>query len=113
MAATRAVCVVFVSLCGCRTARHPPREFSRHQVFLREAFRFYRTEFLTSQVKPIVRGDDLIEAFGVTPGPFLGFALDCLREAQATGLINSREEALAYVQEHLDSWQRSFEELPS
>ncbi len=88
-------------------------EFSRHQVFLREAFRFYRTEFLTSQVKPIVRGDDLIEAFGVTPGPFLGFALDRLREAQATGLINNREEALAYVQEHLDSWQQSFEVPPS
>lgn len=88
-------------------------EFSRHQVFLREAFRFYRTEFLTSQVKPIVRGDDLIEVFGVAPGPFLGFVLDLLREAQATGLINSRVEALAYVQEHLDSWQQSFEVLPS
>lgn len=88
-------------------------DLSRHQVFLREAFRFYKTEFLASQVKPIVRGDDLIELFDVAPGPFLGFVLDCLREAQATGLINSREDALDYVQKHLVSWQHSFEALPS
>jgi tRNA nucleotidyltransferase/poly(A) polymerase len=88
-------------------------EFSRHQVFLREAFRFYRTEFLTSQIKPIVRGDDLIEVFGVAPGPFLGCVLYRLQEAQATGLFNSREEALTYVREHLVSWRQSFEALPS
>jgi putative nucleotidyltransferase with HDIG domain len=88
-------------------------EFSRYQQRLYEAFRFYRTEFLTSQVTPIVRGDDLIKVFGMTPGPFLGFALDRLQEAQATGLINCREEALAYIREHLTSWQQSFEIRPS
>jgi len=88
-------------------------EFSRYQVFLREAFRFYRAEFLVSQAKPIVRGDDLIRIFGVAPGPFLGCVLDRLQEAQATGLINGREEALAYVREHLVSWRQSFEALPS
>lgn len=88
-------------------------DLSRHQVFLREAFRFYRTEFLTSRLQPTVRGDDLIELFSIAPGPFLGFVLDRLREAQATGLTNSRDEALAYVQEHLDSWQQLFGTLPS
>ncbi len=87
--------------------------FVRHQVFLREAFRFYRTEFLTSQVKPILRGDDLIETFNIAPGPFLGSALDRLQEAQATGLITSREEALAYAQEHLESWRQFFETSPT
>ncbi|CBE67766.1 MAG: HD domain-containing protein [Candidatus Methylomirabilis oxygeniifera] len=87
--------------------------FVRHQVFLREAFRFYRTEFLTSQVKPILRGDDLIETFNIVPGPFLGSVLDRLQEAQATGLIASRGEALTYAQEHLESWRRFFETSPT
>lgn len=86
-------------------------EFNRHQEFLREIFRFYRTAFLASRITPIVRGDDLIEIFGVSPGPFLGFALERLQEAQATGLIGCREEALAYTQEHLISWQHSFFEV--
>ncbi|VUZ86504.1 Multifunctional CCA protein [Candidatus Methylomirabilis lanthanidiphila] len=83
--------------------------FSRHQRFLREAFRFYRTEFLASQTEPFIRGDDLITLFGITPGPFLGFVLDHLQEAQATGVIASRQEAQVYIREHLLSWQQFFE----
>ena len=88
-------------------------EFSRHQRFLRDTFRFYNTEFLTSQAEPLIRGDDVIDRFGIAPSPFLGFVLDRLQEAQATRLINSREEALAYVQEHLESWRQSFDAPPA
>ncbi len=87
--------------------------FTRHQVFLRELFRFYRTEFLASQATPLVRGDDLIQVFGLASGPFLGLVLDHLREAQATGLIKSRAEGLVYVRQHLDSWRLAFEESPT
>ncbi len=87
-------------------------EFSRHQILLWQLFRFYRGEFLGSQTAPLVRGDDLMQIFGVTPGPFLGLILDRLREAQATGLITSRDEGLAYIRQHLDSWRRAFEESP-
>lgn len=83
--------------------------FARHQRFLRDAFRFYRTEFLASQVEPLMRGGDLIDLFGVTPGPFLGFVLDHVQEAQATRVITSRQEAQIYIREHLRSWQQSFE----
>jgi hypothetical protein len=41
-----------------------------------------------------VTGNDLIEELGVEPGPALGEMLENLREAQATGKITSREEAL-------------------
>lgn len=87
--------------------------FRRHRTFMREQFRFYRTEFLPSQAAPLVRGDDLMQALGVAPGPFLGLLLERLREAQAIGLIKNRAEGLTYVREHLDSWRRSFEELSS
>ena len=83
--------------------------FPRHQQFLRNAFRFYRNEFLASQAKPLIRGDDLIDLFGIAPGPFLGFALDHLQEAQATGVITSRQEAQVFVRDHLVSWQQFFE----
>jgi hypothetical protein len=68
---------------------------------------------LASQVDPFVRGDDVIDRFDIAPSPFLGFVLDRLQEAQATGLINSREEALVYVQEHLESWRQSFDAPPA
>jgi poly(A) polymerase len=87
--------------------------FPGHQRFLRDAFRFYREKFLASQAEPLMRGGDLIDLFGIAPGPFLGFALDRLQEAQATGVINSRQEALVFTEEHLESWQRFFEAAPA
>jgi hypothetical protein len=85
-------------------------EFGQYQIFLREMFRFYRTEFLASQTEPLVRGDNLIGVLGLAPGPFLGVVLDRVREAQAMGLINSLEEGLVYVRQSLEAWQRAYEE---
>jgi AraC-like DNA-binding protein len=85
-------------------------EFGQYQIFLREMFRFYRTEFRASQTEPLVRGDDLIGVLGLAPGPFLGVVLDRVREAQAMRLINSLEEGLAHVRQSLDAWQRAYEE---
>lgn len=84
--------------------------FSRHQELVRYLLRFYRTEFLPSERSPLLRGDDLIEVFGLAPGPFLGLVLDRLREAQAMGLIKSRQQGLAYLRQHLPAWQESFQQ---
>ena len=54
-----------------------------------------------------------MQLLSVAPGPFLGLVLERLREAQATGLIKSRTEGLAYVRQHLDSWRLAFEESPT
>jgi len=55
------------------------------------------------QVRPVklVDGHDLINIFGLSPGPGLGGLLEAVREAQAVGEITSREEALEYVRKHL------------
>ena len=46
---------------------------------------------------PLVRGEDVMRRFGIAPGPAVGRLLDRAREAQALGLIATREEALAYL----------------
>jgi len=56
-----------------------------------------------SQVRPVklIDGHDLINIFGLSPGPSLGGLLEAVREAQAIGEITSREEALDYVRKNL------------
>ena len=49
----------------------------------------------------LVDGHDIINIFGLHPGPKIGKLLEAIREAQASGEIASREEALAYIREHL------------
>jgi len=49
----------------------------------------------------LVSGHDLINIFGLSPGPRIGEALEAVREAQASGEVTTREEAIAYIRERL------------
>jgi poly(A) polymerase len=61
-----------------------------------------RTEQETRVVPPkLVSGDDLIDRFGLKPGPGIGRLLEAVREAQAAGELNNKEEALNYIQDLL------------
>jgi UTP:GlnB (protein PII) uridylyltransferase len=46
---------------------------------------------------PLVRGGDVMGALGLAPGPAVGEALRRAREAQALGLVRTRDEALALL----------------
>jgi poly(A) polymerase len=49
----------------------------------------------------LINGHDLIKIFGLSPGPEVGQLLELAREAQASGELNTREEALSYIRRHL------------
>ena len=51
---------------------------------------------------PLVNGNDLMEALSLKQGPILGQLLEALREAQAAGQVQTREEALAYAHQRLE-----------
>ncbi len=46
---------------------------------------------------PLLRGHDLLREFPVAPGPRIGELLELVREAQAAGEVQTREEALDLV----------------
>ncbi|MFC1904941.1 CCA tRNA nucleotidyltransferase [Chloroflexota bacterium] len=45
----------------------------------------------------LVDGHDLIDTFGIVPGPRIGEFLEAVREAQVSGELTTREEVLSYV----------------
>jgi len=45
----------------------------------------------------LVDGHDLIDILGIKPGPRMGELLEAAREAQASGELTTKEEALAYI----------------
>jgi poly(A) polymerase len=49
----------------------------------------------------LVDGHDLINIFGLKPGPAVGEILEAVREAQASAELASREEALDYIRQRL------------
>jgi poly(A) polymerase len=58
-------------------------------------------EKLTVPLK-LVDGHDLIELFGLSPGPRFAEILEAVREAQAAGEVSTREEALEYIEHNLN-----------
>jgi tRNA nucleotidyltransferase domain 2 putative len=50
---------------------------------------------------PLIDGYDLLREFGLQPGPEIGELLEAVREAQVTGQVCSREEALALIHTRL------------
>ncbi len=54
-------------------------------------------EVAVAAAPPLLRGEDVMAALGLPPGPEVGRLLARAREAQALGLVSSREEALAYL----------------
>ncbi|GAB4535154.1 MAG: CCA tRNA nucleotidyltransferase [Anaerolineales bacterium] len=51
---------------------------------------------------PLLNGHDIIEIFGLSPGPQIGALLEALREAQAGGEVSDRAQALAFLQSQVD-----------
>jgi poly(A) polymerase/tRNA nucleotidyltransferase (CCA-adding enzyme) len=56
-----------------------------------------REEEARAEAAPLLRGGDLMQAFGLAPGPEVGRLLRLVREAQALGLVATRAEALAHA----------------
>ena len=48
--------------------------------------------------EPLLRGRDLVESLGLEPGPAVGRVLRSLQEAQASGEVTTRQEALQLAQ---------------
>ncbi len=56
----------------------------------------FQEESLVSPPK-LVDGHDLIDIFGMSPGPRIGELLEVVRESQAAGELTTREEVLSYI----------------
>jgi hypothetical protein len=50
-----------------------------------------------AQSPPLLDGRDLLQSFGLEPGPQIGRLLGAVREAQAIGQVRTRDEAIELV----------------
>ena len=66
-------------------------------VILQELMRGVGEERQAASAAPLLRGEDVMEAFALAPGPEIGRLLTQAREAQALGLVVTPREALEYL----------------
>ena len=104
--ATAGVATLLLSLADHRATRGPNligQDWLHHLTVTRRIMEAYY-EAPPIQVKParLVSGDDLMQALSIPPGPAVGRLLELIREAQASGEVRTREEALTLAASHLE-----------
>ncbi len=92
--------ILFLSMADHLATRGPTLNLTEWQAHARMVEYVLTKRLEEEQVtKPpkLIDGHDLINIFGLEPGPAVGELLEAVREAQAAGEIAVREQALDYV----------------
>ena len=74
------------------------RAIARHLELARQLLR-EALEWRADPPRPPIRGDELVAALGIRPGPQLGELLHELEAAAYAGEVSSREEAIGYARQ--------------
>ena len=82
---------------GAAVTGASPLTVWRRAALLRDLLTGWAEAETAAAAPPLVRGQDVMARFELSPGPAVGYLLARAREAQDLGLVRSREEALAYL----------------
>jgi len=55
----------------------------------------------------LLDGNELMSALGIEPGRIVGQLLEAIREGQATGKVQNRDQALTLARQHLKDLENS------
>jgi len=96
--------ILFLSLADHLATRGPQLnldEWKEHAKLVEYVLsQRFQEETLVSPPK-LIDGHDLINVFGMRPGPKIGELLEAVREAQAAGELITRQDALTYIRNRL------------
>ena len=102
--------ILFLSLADHLATRGPYLDLAEWQEHARVVEYVLSQRFQEEGVvalPKLINGHALINIFGLSPGPKIGDLLELVREAQASGELTTREEALAFVRKQLVTEVRS------
>lgn len=89
--------ILFLALADCLASRGPLvsiEEWKSRCQLISYILTEHERQQTKISVSRLVDGHELMKAFGLSPGPVIGQLLALIKEAQASGEISTREEAL-------------------
>jgi len=99
-----AIDTIFLNLADHLATRGPELDFEEWREHAQKLAYVLEERFSEESIvapPKLLDGHDVIDIFGLAPGPKIGELLEAVREAQAAGDITTREEALVFVQKQL------------
>lgn len=95
---------IFLNLADHLAARGPMLEYAKWREHAEIMTYVLEKRFQDESVvlpPKLISGHDIIDMFGLSPGPDIARLLEAVREAQAAGEINTRKQALNYIKKGL------------
>ena len=99
---SHAECIPEMLLLAIVVNRRESRE--REESFtvrVRALWEYFVTVFTVHSQRPLLTGDDIMEAFCMPRGPKIGVLLRQVEEARADGLISNTQQALEYLRKNI------------
>lgn len=100
-AGQEAIGIILIAYGDMSSARGPladPSRIDEYRSLMEDLFRYYRQVYYPTVNTPeLIKGRDLMVVFQLKPGPVLGQILKEVREAQLTGQLRTREQALEFA----------------
>ena len=96
--------IIFLSLADHLAARGPDLDMEQWKWHVGQANHILAECFQHKEIiapAKLIDGHDLLNLFGLKPGPQIRSILEAVKEAQAEGEIHGRDEALSYVKNRL------------
>lgn len=87
--------------------KNPNINFFKQQELVNNLLHRYFSKDKTSYPKSLIKGDDLIKCFNLSPGPVFKIILSEVIEAYVEGKIKNKKEALKYIKLKYNLPQRS------
>ena len=104
-AGQEAIGIILIAYGDMSSARGTIADSSRmdeYRSLMGDLFRYYREEYYPAVNTPeLIKGRDLMVLFQMKPGPLMGQLLKELREAQLSGQLRSREQAVDFASKWL------------
>ncbi|MFC1893677.1 CCA tRNA nucleotidyltransferase [Chloroflexota bacterium] len=99
-----AIDTLFLNLADHLATRGPQlelAEWQRHARLVSYVLAERQQEERFIRPPKLIDGHDVINSFGLSPGPKIGKLLESVRELQDAGEVTNKQEALAYIQKQL------------
>jgi poly(A) polymerase len=89
---------LIVALADAMATRDDPEAVATEvEGLVKDIAEYYYGEYRRARAEPLIRGRDLVDEFGLAPGPIFREILDDVEEKRATGILKDRDEALEYI----------------
>ncbi len=102
-AATGVLYLAMADYLACRGPLFTMSEWSNVCALIDFIMREHNRQEATLTPSKIIDGRELMRALGMVPGPTVGILLESIREAQAAGLVDSRDDALNLARKTIQS----------